>query len=135
MTTHQTRAPRRTPISGERGRLNVRGKDPNFVYRIVNDIHEGDRIRELTERGYEIVQAENIKVGDSRVATPTKEGTPVQISVGGGVKAYLMRIKKEWYEEDLKFKAGEIDKTEAQMKENAESSYKGKMEFERKHSG
>lgn len=97
----------RASINGTRNKLTVRGKDPDYVYRFVNDTD--DRILELQERGYEIV-THNAEVGDKRVATPKKEGTPNQVSVGGGTKAYLMRIKKEWYEEDAAAKAEEVDK-------------------------
>jgi hypothetical protein len=42
---------RRTPINGTRNVLNVKGKDPDSEYRVVNDI--GDRIQEFQEMGYE----------------------------------------------------------------------------------
>ena len=99
----------RDSINGVRGRLTVKRKDPDFEYRIVND--DLGRIDQLKERGYEIV-TQDTPVGDNRVATPTKEGSPVQINVGQGKKAYLMRIKKEWYDEDQAAKQVEIDNIE-----------------------
>lgn len=108
---------RRSSINGTRNRLNVNTKDPNFVYRIVNDVD--NRIQDFMEMGYELVDNANTKVGDKRVDNPTKEGTPVKISVGQGVQAYLMRQKKEYFEEDQKAKADRIDETESAIKRKA----------------
>ena len=107
------RKSRRTGINKTRNVLTVEGKDPDYEYRIVNDT--GDRISQFEERGYEIVSDSNIRVGDRRIANPTKEGSPIQISVGGGQKAFLMRLKKEFYEEDRKAKDALIDEQEKGM--------------------
>ena len=82
----EKRLPRekRTPINGTRNILTIRGQEPGYRYRIVND--DGDRIPMLQEQGYELVQDASITVGDRRIANPTKEGSPVQVSVGGGQK-------------------------------------------------
>ncbi len=122
MTTETTKSTkttrtRRTPINGQRNVLNVRGKDPNYSYRIVNDVD--DRINEFLERGYEVVTDEDVKVGDKRVAKPTQSGSAVELSVGGGTKAFLMRIKKEWYDEDQEAKAAKTTEIENQMKADA----------------
>jgi hypothetical protein len=120
------RKPRRTNISSTRNVLTVEGKDPDFEYRIVNDA--GDRVAQFEERGYEVVTDNNIKVGDRRIANPTKEGSPVQISVGGGSKAYLMRIKKEWAAEDRAARDRMVDETEkAMLKDTKESADYGKI--------
>lgn len=111
---------RRAPIAGARNVLRVEGKDPAYEYRIVNDT--GDRIAQFEGQGYEIVSDRTVKVGDRRVANPTAEGSPVQISVGGGNKAYLMRIKKEWYEEDQQAKQAHVNESEAAMKQDAAKS-------------
>lgn len=107
------RKPRRIGINKTRSVLTVEGKDPSFEYRIVNDT--GDRVSQFEERGYEVVSDTNIKVGDRRIANPTKEGSPIQISVGGGQKAFLMRIKKEWALEDRKAKDAIVDEQEKGM--------------------
>jgi len=120
------RKPRRTNISSTRNVLTVEGKDPDFEYRIVNDA--GDRVAQFEERGYEVVTDNNIRVGDRRIANPTKEGSPVQISVGGGQKAYLMRIKKEWAIEDRKAKDRLVDETEKSMlRDTKEAADYGKI--------
>lgn len=118
----------RAPVSGRRNKLTIAGKEPGFEYRIVND--DDDRVMDLQERGYEIVTHE-AKVGDKRVGIPKKEGTPVQISVGGGKKAYLMRQKKEWYDEDQAAKQVEVDELENALKGNSSSDY-GKLEINKK---
>lgn len=120
------RKPRRMNVNGTRNVLTVTGKDPAYEYRVVND--DGDRISQFEEMGYEIVKDQNIRVGDRRVNNPTKEGSPVQASVGNGMKAYVMRIKKDWYEEDQAAKAAKIDETEKGMlREAREKSDYGKI--------
>jgi hypothetical protein len=121
--------PKRTPISGKRNVLTMRGGDTkNFEYRIVNDV--GDRVSMFEEQGYEIVTDPDIIIGDRRVANPTKEGSPVKVSVGGGVQAYLMRQKKEHYTEDQQEKQKHVDRTEGAIKADARKSADfGKLEI------
>jgi len=120
------RKPRRTSISGTRNVLTVSGKEPGFEYRVVND--DGDRISQFEEMGYEIVKDQNIKVGDRRIASPTKEGSPVQVSVGNGMKAFVMRIPKDWYDEDQAAKAKHVDDIErGTLKEAREAADYGKV--------
>lgn len=120
--------PQRTPI-GQRNVLTVAGKDPNYVYRIVND--SGDRVQEFLDAGYELVQEDSVRVGDKRVNKASAEGTVSQISVGQGQKAFVMRIKKEWYEEDQSAKQGRVDQLEATIKEKALDGTYGKLEISR----
>jgi len=119
---------KRTPIHGRRGKLNVRGKEDGFEYRIVNDID--DRIQEFLEAGYELVKNDGThRVGDKRVATPNSLDSNVVLSVGGGDKAVLMRIKKEWYEEDQAAKQREVDDLENTIRNpDIEGKY-GKVEI------
>jgi hypothetical protein len=119
---------RRTPINGTRNRLSVRGKEPGYVYRIVNDID--DRIQSMKEIGYEMVTDKNVSVGDKRIANPTQEGSPVQVSVGQGVKAYVMRQKQDWYDEDQAAKAAQVDEIENQTKREAkDAGFYGKLKI------
>ena len=117
MATKETARTRRSPINGVRNRLNVRGQEPGYVYRIVNDIE--DRVQSLQKMGYEIVNDKGVTVGDKRIANPTQEGSPVKVSVGQGVQAYVMRQKQEWFDEDQKVKNARNDELEAQMKQDA----------------
>lgn len=113
-TTTTRKRTSRTPINGRRSVLGVKGKDPNFEYRIVNDVN--DRIAEFQDRGYEIVTDGEVTVGDKRVGKVSASGSPVEISVGQGTRALLMRIPKEFYAEDQKAKAANIAAIEADIK-------------------
>jgi hypothetical protein len=104
---------RRTPINGQRSVLGVKGKDPAYEYRIVNDVNE--RIEEFIERGYDVVTDGDVTVGDKRVGKASASGSPVQISVGQGTQAYLMRIKKDWFVEDQKEKEKHLRKIESDL--------------------
>ena len=127
-TTGTSERTRRTPINGTRSRLNVRGKEDGYVYRIVNDID--DRIQTFQEMGYEIVSDSDVSVGDKRVANPTAEGSPVKVSVGQGTQAYLMRQKEDWYKEDQKTKQNQVNELEASMKKEAENAgFYGKLKI------
>lgn len=122
----QKRAARRTSINGTRNVLNISGKEPGWSYRVVNDV--GDRIEQLKEIGYEIVEDSKVQVGDRRIANPTKEGSPVKVSVGGGVQGYVMRIRQEWKDEDQAKKDAHVDKIEQGLVRDAkEQSDYGKI--------
>lgn len=116
---------RRTPV-GVRNVLTVGGKDPAYEYRIVNDT--GDRVEQFKSAGYEVVSAKDVTVGDRRVNAASAEGTAASVSVGGGTKAVVMRIKKEWYEEDQSRKQESVDQTEASTKADALKGTYGKLE-------
>jgi hypothetical protein len=110
--------PKRVPVTG-RSRLNVRNKEPGYSYRIVNVNLESDpnRVQDLIDRGYEIVPASKAgPVGDSKVDNPSALGSAGQISVGQGTKAVVMRIRKDWYDEDQAAKQAEVDATEQRAK-------------------
>lgn len=107
---------RRTPV-GLRNKLTVQGKDANFEYRFVND--KDSRIAEFQDAGWELVDATDVKVGDRRVDTASSEGSKTQIPVGNDTKAFLMRIKKEWYQEDQAAKQEHVNQVEQGMYRDA----------------
>ena len=121
--TSASARPRRVPI-GERNILTVVGKEPGYTYRIVNDT--GDRISQFLDAGYELVDAKDVRVGDKRVNSATAEGTKAQVSVGNGLKAYVMRIKDEFYLEDQAAKAAHVDRLEQAIKNQTAS---GKVDY------
>lgn len=124
LTTKRTN--RRSSVNGTRNVLNITGKEPGFVYRVVNDV--GDRIEQLKEIGYELVEDNKVQVGDRRVANPTKEGSPVKVSVGQGIQGYVMRIKQEWYDEDKAKKDARVDAIERGLvREAKEQADYGKL--------
>lgn len=122
--------PQRTPLGVPRSKLSVEKKDPNYNYRWINDIE--DRVYRATEAGYEFVaKSSGIAPGDRDVVPQNADlGNNVSKIVGtteGGrpMTAYLMRIKKSFYEEDQKAKAEYVDSVEAGVR-NA-SALKGHL--------
>lgn len=120
---------KRTPV-GRRNVLHVSGKEPGYVYRIVNDT--GARVSTFLEAGYELVEAKDVVVGDKRVGTPTAEGSVAQVHVGGGDRAVVMRIREDWYEEDQAAKAAHIAATEEATRQSAlDGNDYGKIDISR----
>jgi hypothetical protein len=109
---------KRTPFA-QRSVLKIQEKDPSRVYRIVNNTD--DRIEYFTELGYRI-EPKQSKIGDNRVENPSALGTANEISVGGGKKAYLMSIDKDWYEEDQAAKQREVDATALKLKQQGKNA-------------
>ena len=100
----------RRPRMGARLKLEVRDKDPNYVYRWFND--DGGRINEAVECGWEYVFKEDVKL-DTSGGKPGL-GSVASLSVdkhadGSPKSAYLLRIRKEWYDEDQIEKQKETD--------------------------
>ena len=120
--------PQRTPI-GTRNILSVKGQDPNFVYRIVND--DEDRIQLFKDAGYELVPHDAVSVGDKRVMNATSTGSYIQISVGQGKIAFLMRFKREWSEEDQRAKQAHVADIERATKEKALNGTYGELKLSR----
>ena len=118
----------RVPV-GTRNVLTVMGKDPNYEYRIIND--SGDRVQEFLDAGYELVQKDSVRVGDKRVNSTTAEGSVAQLSVGQGQKGYVVRIKKEWYDEDQAKKQARVNELESATKAKALDGTYGKLEISR----
>lgn len=109
-------APRKRIPIGTRNVLSIHpdDKDPNYVYRIVND--EGDRIRRFRDAGWEVVEKRcGMHVGDPDAAAEKQLGSLVSKTVGKEKTAYLMRIKKKFYEEDQEAKAARIRQGEADL--------------------
>lgn len=112
----------------QRGPQSVAGeKDPNYVYRFVNDT--GSRIANFQSAGYEFVEDSSLVVGDSRVFDPSDLGSSKRVTSNDGTVSYLMRIKKEFYEEDQAAKAAMISETEAAMKREATQGTYGSLKI------
>ena len=112
--------PRRQPLT-TRNRVRVRNQEPGYVYRVVNDID--GRIDDLLEIGYEVVpQTKVIRDGDKRVDDASALGSNSSISLGRGDRGVVMRIKKEWYDEDQKAKAVRADELESTMKKDGKQA-------------
>ena len=112
--------PSRTSVADWRNVLTVEGQDPDFHYRWIMDKDEaGQRIYRFTQAGYELVQADTHKVGENFVYSSTRtEGSLLRVPADKeGNFLYLVRIKKEWYEEDQQAKQLKILSTEKQALE------------------
>jgi hypothetical protein len=119
---------RRTPV-GTRNVLTVSGKDPEYEYRFVND--SGDRVQEFLDNGWEKVAAKNVRVGDKRMNQPSIEGADATASVGQGMKAFILRIRKDWYAEDQASKQAQVNASEEATREKALDGTYGKLEISR----
>lgn len=120
---------RRTPV-GQRNILSVSGKDPDYHYRFVNDT--GDRIQsEFLDNGWEVCKAEDHRIGDKRLGAASSVDSAARASVGKGEQAILLKIRKDWYEEDQAAKQGYVNKTEEALRGEALDGTYGKFEISR----
>ena len=114
----------------QRGPQSISGeKDPNYVYRFVNDT--GSRIDQMKQAGYEIVEDDSLIVGDSRVSDPSSQGSAKRVISKDGTVSYLMRQKKEWYDEDQAVKQKHNDEIEQSMKQQASEGMYGSIKMTR----
>ena len=120
MVKQVSKRPQRTPLAN-RSILGVKGTEPGYSYRIVNDI--GDRIAMFEEQGYEIVRDASVTIGDRRVGKASEDGSPVQVSVGDGVQGYLMRIPAEYRAEDEAYKEQKLQELEQSMRKQPTQDY------------
>lgn len=122
-TKRAERQRKRVPISGDRDILTVIGRDPKFVYRLVNDID--NRIQRFQDAGYDFVTHE-VQIGDAGVQSSDNKGGVVTVNVRGGIVAYLMRIKREWYEEDQAAKQADLDASQEELYRELNSTDNGR---------
>ena len=120
MVKQVSKRPQRTPLAN-RSVLGVKGVEPGYSYRIVNDL--GDRIAMFEEQGYEVVRDASVTIGDRRVGKASADGSPVQVSVGDGVQGYLMRIPNEYREEDEAYKEQKLQELEQSMRKQPTQDY------------
>ena len=84
--------------------LKERLKADDMVPYWANDVKHGERVQELAERGYEFVTAQGYeKIGEDN--EKQEKGRKIKKIVGTAqdgspIYAFLMAIKRKWYEED-----------------------------------
>lgn len=100
---------KRKRFDGPRDIITYADKDPNYHYHIFNDVD--DRVERAEAAGYECVTSKE-SLGDTGAGVATAPGSAVTRPVGSGITGVLMRIKKEWYDEDQAVKQKEIDERE-----------------------
>lgn len=110
----------------QRGPQTILGdKDPDYVYRFVNDT--GSRIDQMKSSGYELVTDDSLIVGDARVSDPSQLGSGKRVVSKDGTVQYLMRQKKEYYDEDQAAKQAHNDEIEQAMKKQASEGMYGSI--------
>ena len=102
----------RHPIGAKRDVLTVQNPDKDYIYRIVND--NPGRINRFKEAGYELV--ENAVLGSSHADGSQANAGVVSKDVGKGVTAYVMRQRKDWYDQDQAAKQQRINEAEDGMR-------------------
>lgn len=126
MAKRANNRPARNQFGGFARQLTVKDRDPNYVYRVFNDVD--DRIEIALENGYEVVRSEQ-ELGDPKAGNATKLGSAVTKPVGGGVTGVLMRIPKEEYEAVEKLKASAVDRSEEALRDKSrQDGHYGKFE-------
>jgi len=99
--------PVRSSVNSRQDALIVEGKDPDKEYRVVND--SPGRVAKLQKMGWEI--DENATLLSSMDDTQEK-----MKHVGGGTKAVVMSMPKDWYGEYQKEKQAYVDRLEKKTK-------------------
>jgi hypothetical protein len=98
------------------GPLYIPNPDPDFVYRWVIDRAEnGVRVTRLQARDWEFVtNEEGLQISDSFLFNTKNVGSIYRAPANRAANEFyfLMKIKREWYEEDQQEKQDKIDKTE-----------------------
>ena len=100
----------------ERNKIAANNRDPRFHYRVFNFDNEkySGRLEQALEMGY-IYANDGESLGDSGGVEASQIGDSVGRHVGHGTRGVLMKIPKEFYEEDAAAKQAEVDKSEMGM--------------------
>lgn len=111
--------PKRTPLHEQRNKLTVEGRDPERVYRWVNDVD--DRIEKFKLGGYRVEADQALQVGDAVVEEGINRTSSVlEKNVGGKTKAILMSTQKDWYEADQAAKQEIVNQSDLAMRRDAQ---------------
>lgn len=116
---------------GLRPKLALIGKDPNYEYRIVNDTP--GRIGMFKHGGWELVSNDEVDTGNYRAEEASEVGTLASYIVdgGSGLKAYVMKIKKEWYKSFMEEHEAEVARTEESLQPNSNDGTYGSVKIDR----
>ena len=137
--------PRRSRVAGGRDKLTVSGQDPAFQYRWVKDVGNsvekpdgslhlkpGQRILSFQESGWSFVKSGEVgDIGESHVYSTKNQGDIIRLAAGMDEYLFLMKIKKEWYEEDQAAKEEEIKEMEQArtLANSAEGQYGSSLDI------
>lgn len=122
--------PKRVPV-GMRPKMAVVGKSPEYEYRWVNDIP--GRIALFKQGGWELCTNDEVDVGNFRAEESNGEGSLACMVVDGGtgMKAYVMKIRKDWYLEDQRAAEAEVIRNEETLRPNYNDGEYGKLVIDR----
>jgi hypothetical protein len=120
-TEGQSRAerPKRVPL--HRQNIISASTKEGYVRRMVNDTD--DRIERFKKAGWTPVEGEQI--GDPHAADPSSIGSMSTKSVGAGMKAVLMEIPEEHYNEDQNDKQQKVNALEEAMEQDIKNKLGG----------
>lgn len=118
----------RVPFGKARQKLSVKNLPEDSVGRWVND--RDGHVEELLDRGYSFVDKKGVFVGeevtDGNAALDSRVSKVVgRDEAGRPIVAYLMATPKEFYEEDQKAKAVEIDAVDSAIRQGQHSRAAG----------
>lgn len=116
--TKKAEQPRKRIPLGTRNILTA-PKKAGFVRRFVND--KGDRIENFKDAGWAAVSKET-QIGDPKVGRARPMGSSANPDVGSGMRAVLMEIPEELYNEDREASQAKITKVEKELKRNIKQS-------------
>lgn len=123
--------PTRIPV-GSRAKLSVTGKDPAYEYRFVNDTP--GRINEFKQGGWEVCTNSEVDCGNFRAEEAGEVGSLASVVVDGGLgtRAYVMKIRKDWFAEDQAAQARQVDELENdQLQVNTNDGEYGSIKIDR----
>ena len=124
----------RVPVAGFRDVLTVEGKDPEYHYRFVLDQDEkGQRIFQHQRAGYTFCTPdEGLTIGQSAVYKSDGVGSIIRVPNEDGRWLYLMKMPKDWHEEDVAKASEQVDATEESLQHSTvEGSYGHKLDISR----
>lgn len=112
---------RRIPLGTPMQKLSVpqAQDDPEHVYRWINDTP--GRLQKADLAGYKFVEDPTLQVGEGSDNGNSARDSRVSRLVGRNEKggeqyAYLMRIKREWYDEDQESKQQAVDEVDESIR-------------------
>lgn len=124
LESERANRPKRIPLADQKNiTTHPEATDPNYKYRIVADYKsKPGRIDKFKKAGWVHVQSgENC--GDDAAGKPTKLGRQVSVPIGNGETGYLMKIPKEYYEEDQATKEAKLKEVEMTFNKKKRQEY------------
>ncbi len=110
----------RVPFGAHRTKLQVESTIPGYHLLLFND--QDGRIQRAERGGYEYVMSDEVpELGEGELHQKNSDlNSKVSKIVsrdGSELRAFLMKIKQEWYDEDQKVKQKRNDKVDEEMRQ------------------